>query len=54
MTRAITMALAKYPTHYVMECQFKTTNTLLTSTFMNPDSLERIYTNVNMKRDDEI
>ena len=54
VTRAITKAMVKFPTHYVMECQFKATNTLLASTFMNPESLERIYKNVNMKRDDEI
>lgn len=54
VTRAITKHLAKYPTHYVMQCEFRTTNTLLGSIFMNPESLKRIYENVNMRRDEEI
>jgi hypothetical protein len=54
VTKAITKGLAKYPCHYVLQCQFKTTNSLLGSVFMNPHSLERIYNNVNLLRDDEI
>ena len=54
ITKAITKALAKFPTHYVMQCQFQTTNTLLGSIFMQKESLNRIYEQVNLKRDDEI
>jgi hypothetical protein len=54
VTKAITKALARYPTHFVMQCQFQTTNTLLGSVFMNKESLERIYKNVNLQRDDEL
>ena len=54
ITKAITKALVKYPTHYVMQCQFKTTNTLLGSIFMNPASIDRMYNNINMREDDEV
>ena len=50
----ITSALAKFPTHFVLQCQFSTANTLLTSVFMNPESLKRIYKQVNLRTQDEL
>jgi len=54
ITKSISKALYQYPTHYVMQCQFKTTNTLLGSFFMNPESIKRMYNNVNLRLADEI
>ena len=50
----ITASLAKFPTHFVLQCQFSTAKTLLDSVFMNPDSIERMYKQVNLRTQDQL
>jgi hypothetical protein len=47
VVKAITRALAVFPTHFVLQCQYQTDKTLLNSVFMNPESIKRMYSQVN-------